>query len=99
MVHMGFHMIEGMSGIMQLYQIAIPGMEDRSRILPPLKTLEKLGAGCEQLTACICICNVICILSLFLWHHPMVGTWILLNACTLLQSVPSHLELDHFVYI
>lgn len=44
-VHMGMHMLEGMSGIMQLYQIAIPGMEDRARILPPLKTLEQLGAG------------------------------------------------------
>lgn len=45
MVHMGLHVIEGMSGIMQLYQIAIPGLEERARVLPPLNTLEKLGAG------------------------------------------------------
>lgn len=45
MVHMGLHMIEGMTGIVQLYQIAIPGMEDRARVLPSLTTLEKLGAG------------------------------------------------------
>ncbi|KAK9843188.1 hypothetical protein WJX74_008421 [Apatococcus lobatus] len=45
LIHMGLHMIEGLQGIVQLYQIAIPGLEDRARITAPLSTLEKLGAG------------------------------------------------------
>ena len=45
LIHMGLHMIEGLQGIVQLYEIAIPGLEDRACILAPLSTLEKLGAG------------------------------------------------------
>ena len=42
---MGLHMLDGLPGPMQLYQLAVPGLEERVRVLPTLQTREQLGAG------------------------------------------------------
>ena len=42
---MGLHMLEGLPGTMQLYQLAVPGLEERVRVLPALQTREQIGAG------------------------------------------------------
>ena len=44
-LHMGLHMLEGFPGIVQLYQLVLPMLEERARVLAPLKTREQLGAG------------------------------------------------------
>lgn len=44
-LHMGLHMLEGCPGIVQLYQLALPTLEERARVFAPLKTREQLGAG------------------------------------------------------
>ena len=46
LIHMGLHMLEGLPGIVQLYQLAVPGLEERARVLPAMQTREQLGAGC-----------------------------------------------------
>ncbi|KAK9861409.1 hypothetical protein WJX84_009398 [Apatococcus fuscideae] len=45
LIHMGLHMLEGLPGIVQLYQLAVPGLEERARVLPAMQTREQLGAG------------------------------------------------------
>lgn len=44
-LHMGLHMLEGFPGIVQLYQLVLPTLEERARVLAPLKSREQLGAG------------------------------------------------------
>lgn len=45
MMHMGLHILNGLPGSTQLYQLIVPGLEERARFFPAIRTRGQLNAG------------------------------------------------------
>ncbi len=45
LMHMGLHILDSLPSPTQLYQLILPGMEERARFFPAIRTREQLSAG------------------------------------------------------